>query len=211
MNDAEFDDFSRLWLEEGDPAETAEFRDLARRTEIRARLLRFADYGLAALVIAAVAIAFSSDTTPATILFGLLLGTAAVWATWKRRVLHQSALLALSDREALLDAAREHSRTELRQSQWGLLLFPLGIILAAVMQFSSRTGGAVDHILEMVQLGIESETAILLELLFLVLAEVYFVYRARRLRGELKRLDDLSEQYRRESLRDRDGEAAGAR
>lgn len=211
MNDKEFDEFSRLWLEEGDPAETAEFADLARRTEVRARMLRFADYGLAALVIAAVGLAFSSDTAPATILFGLMLGAAVVWGTWKRRILHQSALLQVSDREAMLDAARARCRVELRQSQWGMLLFPLSIFLAALMQFSARTGGAMGPIVNAVALGIESERALLLQLLFLILAEVYFVYRARRLRGELQRLDELRDQYRDESRRDRDGGANAPR
>lgn len=211
MNEPDFDEFSRLWLEEGGPAETAEFFDLARRAEIRARLLRFADYGLAALIVAAVAVAFSSNTAPATLLFGLLLGTAAVWATWKRRLLHQSQLLAVDDREAMLDAAHERCRVELKQSAWGVLLFPLGILLAAAMQFSTRAGGSIERIPAAFMAGLPHGVGAVLGLLLLVLGEVYFVYRTRRLRAELKRLDLVRQQYRDESRRDLADEPVEAR
>lgn len=211
MNDAEFEEFSRLWLEEEDPAEAAEFALLARRAEWRARLLRFTDYGLAALIVAGVAVAFSFDTAPATILFGLLFGASAVWATWKRRMLHQSALIAFDDREVMIDTARERCRLELRQSEWGLVLWPLGLFFALAVTLSSRMRGALDHLPTAVTEGVWSERSVLLMLILLILGEAYYIYRARRLRGELKRFDLLREQYRDESRRDRDAGAGGPR
>lgn len=210
MTVEEFDEFARLW-QGGDNAEEERiFRQLAWRVGIKARALKFADWGLAALIVIAAIVAMASDTTPATLLFGLLLGAAAVWATWKRRTLHQGSLLAgMNHRETLIGAARERGRLELRQAQWGLLLFPLGILLAGVMKFSALTGGHVERFWATMAEGVMLGKSPLLALLVLILGECYFLYRSYRLRGELRRLDRLSEQYRHESLLD-DADAADA-
>lgn len=203
MSETDFDDFSQLWLEEGEAAGADEFRALARRTELRAKLLRFADYGLAALIVIAVAIALSFDTAPATVLFGLLLGLAAVWATWKRRTLHQSTLVDMVDSEAMIAAALARCRTELQQSLWGLLLAPLGMLLAVALKYSVRTGGDMARFpaafLEVVSAGQG-----LLGIILVGLVELYLLYRSRRLRRELRRLIRIAEEYRAEARFDRE-------
>lgn len=203
MNEPELEAFARLWRGEEDAEERRIFRVLAWRAGLKAKALRFADYGLALLLVAAALLAMFRDTTPATLLFGVLLGGAAVWSTWKRRTLHQSALLGGgNDRHALIEVARDRCRLELRQSDWGLLLFPLGMILAALTKFSAMSGGHIELFPALFAAAVGRGEAPALALLLLILGELYFLYRGRRLRRELAGLDRLREQYRREALLD---------
>lgn len=210
MNSSELDEYARLWRGEESEEEQRVFRRLAWRVGIKARALRFADYGLAALIIVATLVAMMTDNAPSTLLFGILLGVAVVWGTWKRRVLHQTMLLGAISRETMIGAARERCRIELGQSNWGLLLFPLSILVASAMKFSALTGGHVERYLpEFFAAARRGENPLLI-LLLLVIGEVYFLYRSRRLRSELRALDMLDEQYRRETSLDRADEEAGA-
>lgn len=211
MTSPELEDYARLWRGEESAEEQRVFRRLAWRVGIKARALRFADYGLAALILIATVVAMTSDTTPATLLFGVLLGIAVVWGTWKRRVLHQTMLLgAIGSRETMIGAARERCRIELGQSRWGLLLFPLSIFAASAMKFSALTGGHVERFVPEFIAAVRHGDNPLLILLLLVLGEAYFLYRSRRLRSELRVLDLLGEQYRREASLDRADGDAGA-
>lgn len=209
MNSSELDEYARLWRGEESAEEQRIFRRLAWRVGIKARVLRFADYGLAALILIGTLVVMTIDGTPSTLLFGILLGVAVVWGTWKRRILHQTVLLGtISSRETMIGAARERCRIELGQSNWGLLLFPLSIIVASAMKFSALTGGHVERYLpEFFAAARRGENPLLI-LLLLAIGEAYFLYRSRRLRNELRMLDMLNDQYLREATLDRaDGEA----
>lgn len=211
MNAPEFDEFSRLWQGEEDAEEQRVFRRLAWRVGLKARALQFADYGLAALVIGAVMVGMLSEATPATLLFGALLGTAAVWATWKRRMLHHGEMVSgANDRGALIGMARERCRVELRQANSGLLLFPLGLLLAALFKLSVLSEGRLGRFPDLFVQTFGTGDRLPLPLVVLVIAEIYFLYRGRLLRRELKRLDALLELYRREAYLDARGEAPAA-
>lgn len=212
MSPAELDEWARLWRGEEDPREQRVFERLAWRVGVKARLLQFADYGLAGLVVGAALVAIASDATPATLLFGLLLGGAAVWATWKRRTLHASAALGrVNDREALLAVARERCLIELRQSRWGLLLFPLGILLAGATKYSASSGGHVERFPAWLAAAVGRGESPLLAMLLLVIGEIYFLVRGLRLRRELRGIDQLIEQYVSETQLDAAGLALAAR
>ena len=208
MNAPEFDDFAGLW-QQRDPEEERVFRALARRVGWRARALHYAEYGLAALIMAAVALALLTDSTPATLAFGLVLAAAVIWEAWRRRLLYETTLINdLSDRETLIAAALKRSRNELGQARSGLILFPVGMFLAALMKFSAVTGGEVQRFAAAFLASVRHGESAAAAMVCLILALLYFAQRSVRLRREVRRFEALQAAYRSEARKDeadRDG------
>lgn len=202
MSPSDFDEIARLWQQEPSPDEERAFQQMARKASGRARWLDRAETGLAILLVAAVLIALFLAPEPATIAVGILTVVAISWSSWKRHMLGQvDAMVVDGDRRSFIDAAVAQVAASLRRSTFGLWLLLPGILLGALLRHSyDREGfdGFGEALLSAAAdwpIGPAVVAAMILSFALLVRSNL-------RLRGELKRLRNLRDEYRREAKLD---------
>lgn len=200
----DLDDLAALWAEEPSQEEQEELVKLAQRVSWRAMLFHHWDMGLGIAIAAAVLIALVLQPAPVTLAIGLVAAGGLLWSTWKRHLLKKQVLLLLevSERTHLLDLEIRRVRTDLHRAVVGLLATPPAILLFAMLTHSVGQGGSLAGFAQAagarlfeVPVGPVSLAAILT--LLYQQSQI-----ARRLNGELRRLQILSGEYREEAQLD---------
>ena len=204
MNDPDFDAITRLWKQDLSQEEEYAFRALARRASLKARLLRYADFGIAVLLVAAVVISLFLKPAPATLAVGILAIAGIGWSSWRRhRLGRMAASIESTDRCALVRVAAANAETDLRRSTFGLWFLLPGVLLGALLGHSLEREGLAGFGAAFVEgvmdwpWGTGASIAVILTFL-------YFWRGNRRLRRELERLRALELEYREEARLDRD-------
>lgn len=200
MTDPELEELAGLW-QDSDPAEVARFEALARRAQRKGRLLGYADLALAALLVGGTLFGTLMTPHPTTIAAAFLLIGATVWLTWKRRGLRQmAATLNTTDPAAFLESSVRNATANLRRVTLNLMLIPL-FMACAILFRASRNASDVYHLLEGVWEWVSSARGTgALIIVALLLASL--VRSRRRLRGELRQLEDLRRDYEEERQRE---------
>jgi hypothetical protein len=199
MNRPDFDEFAALWQDEPDRLEQAQIEAYVRSARRRGRLLAYADYAIAVLLVGGFAVGTLISKSPLTLIPAVLLMIAIIWMTWKRRKIRQMALtLSTSDRESFIESSIRNVRANLRRQYISLGSLPLVVPLALFFKVSIRTGGGPQEVLDAFIAWTQTIRAPITILLLLVIAGVS-LRAVRKLKRELRQLERLREGYRQET------------
>jgi hypothetical protein len=199
MNRPDFDEFAALWQDEPDHLEQAQIEAYVRSARRRGRLLAYADYAIAVLLVGGFAVGTLISKSPLTLIPAVLLMIAIIWMTWKRRKIRQMALtLSTSDRESFIESSIRNVRANLRRQYISLGSLPLVVPLALFFKVSIRTGGGPQEVLDAFIAWTQTIRAPITILLLMVIAGVS-LRAVRKLKRELRQLERLREGYRQET------------
>ena len=202
MNRPDVHEFEALWQGGLDPDEQARLEAMARVARRRGRLLAYADLALAVLIIGGSIFGTLIARGPVTMGAAVLVLIVTVWLTWRRRAIRQmAATLNTSDRQAFLESSVRNAYANLRRNTLSLAVFPLIIPAALTWKVSLRTGGSIPNPMTVLSDWAQSPRGIIT--LFLMTLFIAFMIRSRRkIRGELRRLQELRRAYEDEAKRE---------
>ena len=197
MSRVDIDELMQLWREEPTDRELEAVREDARRAMRRARLVTYAEHGIAALVIAAILLSLVLKGAPASMAIGALTILVIVWSTWRRgKLLEAAALTRLGHRRRFLEEGLRSARTRLRRSRLGLVLLVPSALLGALLKHSLATGGDVAGFFRLFADSLIAGGSALKVTALVALALLWFGTLHVRLRAEVRRIEALREQYR---------------
>jgi UPF0716 family protein affecting phage T7 exclusion len=198
MTRPELDEFAALWHEPG-AADPEDFEGMARRARRQGRLLAYADLAWAVLLIGGTIFAGMMAPGPLTTAMALVLVVATIWLTWKRRLIRQmSRTLDTSDRRAFLASSVRNARADLRRVTLSMLVFPLLVPMALLLKVAVRTGADLDDPFGILGNWVQSPRGVI-TLVLLALLLGWTERSRRRIKRELRRLEDLRQAYAEEA------------
>jgi hypothetical protein len=199
MNRPEFDEFAALWQDEPDQLEQAQIEAYVRSARRRGRLLAYADYAIALMLVGGFGIGAFISQSPLTLILAVLLMVAITWMTWKRRKIRQMALtLSTSDRESFIESSIRNVRANLRRQYIGIGSLPLVVPLALLFKVSFRTGGGPEEVLDAFVAWTHTIRAPITIIVLIAIAGLS-IRAIRKLKRELRQLERLRDGYREES------------
>lgn len=202
MNRPDFDEFAALWHDASDPDEQERIGALARSARRRGRLLAYADVATGGLLVLGVVLGFVMQPGPATAIIAGLLIAATLWANWKRRALRQmTSTLGSSDRGSYLEIATRNANANLRRLLLSLYLVPIFALMAILFKLSLRQGGKLEHPLEALGQWAISTRGIF-GLIGIAVIIALLLRSRRKVKAELRRLENLGRDYRDEAALD---------
>jgi hypothetical protein len=200
MTDPDLQELAALWQERED-GEAVKFERMARRARRQGRLLAFADVALAILLVGGSLFAIFASPGGFTTAAALALLVATVWITWKRRKLRQMArTLDTADREAFLANSVRNARADLRRVTLSLAALPPLVVVSLLMKMGMRTGGAIVDPVEYIISWAQTPRGMFSLTMFLLIS-LYMLRTRRRLKAELRWLEDLRTAYENEANR----------
>jgi Flp pilus assembly protein TadB len=202
MTSPDLDELAALWKTDPDPAEQERMELLASRARRRGRLLAYADIALAIFIVGGTIFGALVVQGPVTMVAALLLAFGTIWLTFKLRTARQmSRTLDTRDRESFIESSVRNVRADLRRYALGLIFVPVLVPIVIVWKVSLRHGGRIPNPAEAMLDWAQSTRGIVTMCLMAVAAAV--VLRSRRkLKRELRQLEQLSSAYREEGTKD---------
>lgn len=198
MTDPDLQELAALW-QEREEGEAAKFEQMARRARRQGRLLAWADVGLAVLLIGGSLFAILASPGPIATVAALVLLVATIWITWKRRKLRQMArTLDTSDREAFLANSVRNARADLRRVTLSLAALPPLVIVSLFMKMGMRAGAGTVNPVEYIMNWAQTPRGLFSLTMFLLIS-LYMLRTRRRLKAELRWLEELRADYENEA------------
>ncbi|HEX9947847.1 MAG TPA: hypothetical protein VGA98_09935 [Allosphingosinicella sp.] len=202
MNRPEFDELAELWQDELDPLEQARMEANARAARRRGRLYDYLEYFLGIALVAIFVAGSFITASPLTIAVGVPLMIGITWLTWRRRALRQMArTLNTSDRAAFIESSLHYARANLRRNTIGLVSIPLLVPMALAFKVSLRTGGGPHEVWQALLQWSQTPRAAITILLLTILGG-FTVLSRRKIRREIRRLEQLRRGYELEAERE---------
>jgi hypothetical protein len=204
MTGPDLDEFAELWQGDPDPEEQARMEALAEKARRRGRLLAYADIALAALIVGGSLFGAFAVRGPVTMVTALLLVVGTTWFTVKLRATRQmSRTLSTVDRESFIESSMRNARASLRRITIGLIFVPLLVPTVIVWKVSLRHGGRIPDPLHVMLDWAQSPRGVIT--MCLMAAAAVFTLRSRRkLKREIRQLEELRAAYREEAAREGD-------
>jgi hypothetical protein len=204
MTGPDLDEFAELWQGDPDPEEQARMEALAEKARRRGRLLAYADITLAALIVGGSLFGAFAVRGPVTMVTALLLVVGTTWFTVKLRATRQmSRTLSTVDRESFIESSVRNARASLRRITIGLIFVPLLVPTVIVWKVSLRHGGVIPDPWQVMLDWAQSPRGIIT--MCLMAAAALFTLRSRRkLKREIRQLEELRAAYREEAAREGD-------
>lgn len=202
MSQPDFEEYAALWHAAPDPDEQERIGALVRGARRRGRLLGYADLAMGALVVLCTGLGFVMQPAPATAIIAGLLIASTLWVSWKRRALRQmTRTLGSSDRGSFLEIATRNATANLRRLVLSLYLLPIFALMAVLFKISIRHGGKLEH-----PLAALAEWAIstrgTFSLIGIAVIMALLLRSRRKVKAELRSLENLGREYRREAALD---------
>ena len=206
MTDPDLRELAELWQQpDGDAQEL--FEAVARKARFRARFLGYADLALGLLLVAGMVLGTIMVPGPVTAGIAVLLISATIWVSFKRRALRQMSLtLDTNDRHSFIRVAARSARANYRRLTLGLWLFPPFALLAVLFKLSWRQGGELHDPLQALALWAVSTRGII-GLCGIAVIVGLLLRSWRKTRAEIRRLEALDRDYRDEDRMDGDADA----
>ena len=194
MNRPDFEEFAALW-QEADAAEAADFDRMARQARRQGRFLAYADMAWALLLVGGTIFGMLMAPGPYTMTIALVLLVVTVWLTWKRRRIRQmTRTLDTANRKSFLDRSVGNARADLRRVTLSMLVFPLLVPLGILAKLSFRAGSDVYDFGAVMTAWVQSTRGIV-TLILLALVMGYMTRSRLKIKGELRRLEELRHAY----------------
>lgn len=205
MTDPDLQKLADLWKEADASEPQPAFEAMARKARRRGRIFAWLDFAAVAFILATSVIGFVMEPGPITMAAAIALIVITVIVTRKRSQIRQmTRTLDTASREAFVDTSISNATANLRRTRLSLAFFPLGVVIALVYKMALRAGGRTDLIpatfVDWVQTSRGIITMVLLALLF-----AWGVRTERRIRRELRRLEELRAAYSEEDRKDQSG------
>jgi hypothetical protein len=202
MTGPDLDEFAELWQGDPDPVEQARMEALAAKARRRGRLLAYADIMLAALIVGGSIFGAFAVRGPVTMVTALLLVVGTTWFTVKLRATRQmSRTLSTVDRESFIETSLRNARASLRRIMLGLIFVPILVPVVLVWKVSLRNGGRIPDPLHVMLDWAQSPRGIIT--MFLMAAAAAITIRSqRKLKREIRQLEELRVAYREETSRE---------
>ncbi|HYG46495.1 MAG TPA: hypothetical protein VD846_01005 [Allosphingosinicella sp.] len=198
MTDPELQELAELWRQP-DAAEAEKFKTLARRARRQGRLLAYADWALALVLVGGSVFALLAAPGRLTTFAAILLLLATIWLTWQRRRLRQMASgLDTADRQGFIESSIRSARANLRRVSLTLVALPPLVIFALLGKMSVRRGGHVADPAQVLLDWARSPRGMISLAIFALLIALS-LRSILRIRNELRRLRDLRRAYAEES------------
>lgn len=202
MTGPDLDEFAELWQGDPDPAEQARMEALAAKARRRGRLLAYADYALAALIVGGSIFGAYAVRGPVTMVTALLLVVGTTWFTMKLRATRQmSRTLSTVDRESFIQTSLRNAQASLRRIALGLIFVPVLVPVVLVWKVSLRNGGRIPDPLQVLLDWAQSPRGIITMSLMAAAAAIT-IRSQRKLKREIHQLEELREAYREETSRE---------
>lgn len=206
MNRPEFDELAELWQGDPDPAEQAQFEAYAKSARRRGRLLGLLDYSVAFILLIMFVGGVFISPAPLTVGIAVLLMIAVTWLTWVRRSVRQmTKTLNTADRASFIESSLRNATANLRRNTIGLAALPFVVPVAVAFKVSIRTGGGPREVWEALGLWIQTARAPITLAALLIWAALS-LRRRRKLKAEIRRLENLRSGYEAEA---REGDSNG--
>lgn len=203
MTGEEYRDLAALWSASAVDRDRSDFAQAVKRTPKAARAAIWGDLAVVALLAGTIVAAIVWNLGSATLLLGSLILLVLGWSAWKRHHLGNIALLIdTRDRLSFLASSVEAKRAELNRSAIGLSLILPSTLLTMLFGFTLR-GEQGDGELAAFLSAVLTTPRGLISLGFLACALLLLSLSHARLKGELKRLLMLRDDYANEAELDR--------
>jgi hypothetical protein len=201
MREPDFEDLADLW-QDAEVGDREAFEALARRARRRGRLLGYADLAFVLVLLGGLLPGILLAPNPVTIAAAVLLLVATLWLSWTRRRYRQmAATLNTSDPAAFIESSIANALANLRRVNLSLILTGPLVAVAIVFKATKRSRGGLETLPQGLLEWVSAPRSWLgLAIVFLLV--VAMLRSRRRLRGELGRLENLRQDYERESRRD---------
>jgi hypothetical protein len=202
MTGPDLDEFAELWQGDPDPAEQARMEALAAKARRRGRLLAYADITLAALIVGASIFGAFAVRGPVTMVTALIMVVGTTWFTMKLRATRQmSKTLSTVDRESFIETSLRNAQASLRRITLGLIFVPVLVPVVLVWKVSLRNGGRMPDPLQVMLDWAQSPRGIITMSLMAAAAAIT-IRSQRKLKREIRQLEELRAAYREETARE---------
>ena len=205
MTDPDLQKLADLWRETDAAEPQPAFEAMARKARRRGRIFAWLDFAAVAFILATSVIGFVMKPGAITMVAAIALIVTTVIVTRKRRQIKQmTRTLDTASREAFVDTCISNATANLRRTRLSLAFFPLGVVVALTYKMALRAGGRTELIPATFVEWVQTPRGII-TLALLVLLFAWGVGTARRIRRELRRLEELRAAYSEEDRRDQGG------
>ncbi len=202
MTGPDLDEFAELWQGDPDPAEQARMEALAAKARRRGRLLAYADITLAVLIVGASIFGAFAVRGPVTMVTALIMVVGTTWFTMKLRATRQmSKTLSTVDREGFIETSLRNAQASLRRITLGLIFVPVLVPVVLVWKVSLRNGGRMPDPLQVMLDWAQSPRGIITMSLMAAAAAIT-IRSQRKLKREIRQLEELRAAYREETARE---------
>ncbi|HYD36303.1 MAG TPA: hypothetical protein VEA60_01740 [Allosphingosinicella sp.] len=201
MTDPDLQRLADLWTDTDAP-EQAAFERMARKARLRGRIFAYLDYAAVAFILACSVLGFFMEPGASTMVAAIALIVMTLVVTRKRRQIKQmTRTLDTASRAAFIESSIGNATANLRRTRLSLAFFAPGMMLALAYKMALRVGGRTEDIpaefIDWVQTARGIITMVLLALLF-----AWGLRTARRIKQELRRLEELRAAYVEEDRHD---------
>lgn len=194
MTDPDLQELAQLWQQQ-DAAEMEKLQLLARRARRRGRLLAYADWALAIVLVGGCLFALVGSKGSLTTISAILLLVLTVLLTWQRRKLRQMASgLDTADRQAFIKSSVRSARANLRRVTLSIIALPPFVIVALLLTKSARLGGRPFDPGQILLAWAQSTRGMISLAIFALIIGLS-VRSILRIRRELRRLESLRRAY----------------
>lgn len=202
MTDPDLQRLADLWTESDDSAEQEAFDAMARKARLRGRIFAWLDFAAVAFILGTSVLGIFMKPGAITMAAAIALIVTTVIVTRKRRQIKQmTRTLDTASRQSFIETSLSNAGANLRRTRLSLAFFVPGAVVALTYKMALRVGGRTTDIpaefVEWVQTPRGIITMALLALLF-----AWGLTTARRIKQELRRLEELRAVYAEEDRRD---------
>ena len=202
MTDSDLQNFAELWKETDAGEQQQAFETMARKARRRGRIFAWLDFAAVAFILGTSLVGVLMEPGTITMLTAIALIVTTIVVTRKRRQIKQmTRTLDTASREAFIDTSISNATANLRRTRLSLAFFPIGVGIALAYKMALRAGGRTELVavtfVEWVQAPRGIITMALLALVF-----AWGLRTARRIRRELRRLEELRVAYSEEERND---------
>ncbi|HEX8622315.1 MAG TPA: hypothetical protein VF718_10115 [Allosphingosinicella sp.] len=203
MTDPDLQKLADLWKETDAAEPPRAFEAMARKARRRGRIFAWLDFAAVAFILGTSLVGIFMEPGTVTMVAAIALIVITIIVTRKRRQIKQmTRTLDTASREAFIDTSLNNAAANLRRTRLSLAFFPIGVVCALIYKMALRAGGRTELIpatfVDWVQTPRGILTMVLLALLF-----AWGLRTARRIRQELRRLEELRAAYSEEDRQDR--------
>jgi hypothetical protein len=201
MTDPDLQPLADLWTE-NDAGEQEAFEAMARKARLRGRIFAWLDYAAVAFILGTSLVGIFMKPGAVTMVAAIALIVITVIVTRKRRQIKQmTRTLDTASRQSFIETSLSNAGANLRRTRLSLAFFVPGALLALTYKMALRVGGRTEQIpaefIDWVQTPRGIITMALLALLF-----AWGLRTVRRIKQELRRLEELRAAYAEEDRRD---------
>ena len=202
MKDDDFDELAAMWCMEPSPDERAAMERAARKARRQGRIMAYADWAMAGLVVVgSVAAAFAARST-LLLIAALAIMAATIWLNWRRRAIRQiSRGLDAVDQPGFIAGRIRIAESNRRRVTLTLITFPIFVPAVVLYRSAARASGDPLATLQGLSAWAQSPRG-LITLAILTALMVFFTRARRRHLLELRHLRALQQAYLDESRLD---------